>query len=346
MQPITTRRAPNHRDPRREAFHGVQERATAHQSAHPLVTTPDGESGDQSRVPIGSPRSLAVSFLLALRASGRSDRTAWTYQQALDQLQRFSRETGMPPPEAMSAEHLREFLLSLYQRGNRPGTVANRYGALRAFYKWLVEEGERRDNPLDRISAPKVEEKVQPHYTPDEIAALLVACHGRDTLDLRDTAIILTLYDTGIRGQELCDLTLDALDLKALTLRVRGKGQKERVVGLGYKAAKAVDKYLRRQSHPDSPYLYLNRSGAPLQFNSLRLMLERRFRQAGLRFRGVHAFRRAFAISYLATGGSAEDLRVLAGWDSPQMLRRYTKATERERALTGHRQHSPADRLR
>lgn len=269
-------------------------------------------------------RSLAVGFVLALRASGRSEKTAWTYQQALDQLQRFSDRAGMPPPEAMSAEHLREFLLSLYQRGNRAGTVANRYGALRAFYKWLVEEGERRDNPLDRIPAPKLEEQIQPHYTPDAVNRLLVACQGRDTLGLRDTAIILTLYDTGIRGQELCDLTLDALDLKALTLRVKGKGGKERIVGLGYKAAKAIDRYLRKR-RGDSPHLFLNRSGEPPQFNTIRLMLTRRFHQAGLQFRGVHAFRRAFAISYLASGGSAEDLRVLAGWDSPQMLRRYTR---------------------
>ena len=68
-------------------------------------------------------------------------------------------------------------------------------------------------------------------------------------------------------------------------------------------------------------------------------------RVTGLRFRGMHAFRRGFAITFLDAGGDPKDLRTLAGWDSPQMLRRYTKATETTRALKAHRRFSPVDRL-
>ena len=293
---------------------------------------------------VGKPPSLILGFLLSLRAAGRTEKTASGYRDSLEMLVRFSQETQMPPPEHMTAEHLREFLLSLYARGNRPGTVATRYRALCSFYKWLVSEGERTDNPMRRIPPPRLEERVMPHYSPEDVSKLLVTTQGHDLLDIRDLAIILTLYDAGLRAQELCNLSLDSLDLKALTLRVRGKGQKERIVGIGYKAAKAIDKYLRRRAQ-ETPWLFAGRSGHPLTFNAVRLMLGRRFAQAGLQFRGCHAFRRGFAMSYLDSGGSPEDLRVLAGWDSPQMLRRYTKATERERALKGHRAHSPADRL-
>jgi len=290
------------------------------------------------------PTSLSIGFLLALRATGRTQKTEETYRQALDQLEGFSRRMGMPSPEHMTAEHLREFFLSLYERGNRPGTVVVRYGALRSFYKWLLSEGERTDNPIDRIPAPRQEQRVMPHWTPSEVSALLITTRGRSALDVRDTAIIMLLYDTGLRAQELCNATLEGLDLKALTLRVRGKGHKERIVGVGYKAARSLERYLR-QRRAESPWLFVARNGRQLTFNALRLTLERRCKQCGMRSKGLHAFRRGFAIAYLDSGGSPEDLRTLAGWDSVQMLRRYTKATETQRALHGHRAHSPGDRL-
>ena len=290
-------------------------------------------------------RPATAGFLLALRAAGRSEKTATGYGESLDALQRFSAETGMPRPEHMTAEHIREFLLHLYKKGNRPGTVATRYRALSSFYRWLVTEGERPDNPMDRIPPPKVEDRVMPHYTTEDVAKLLVGCRGRDLLSLRDTAIIFLLFDTGLRASELCGLTTDSVDLRRLAIHVRrGKGQKERIVGIGYKTAKAIERYQRRRDDGHD-WLFIGRSRQELSFNSVRLMLQRRFRRAGLPFHGVHAFRRGFAIAYLESGGSPEDLRVLAGWDSPAMLRRYTRATERERALRGHRAHSPADSL-
>jgi len=290
-----------------------------------------------------------TGFFLALRASGRTPKTERTYRQALEALERFSEPKGMPAPENMTAEHLREFFLDLYNRGHKPGGVACRYRSLRAYYKWLVSEGERPDNPLSRIPSPKVPEQVMIHYSAAIVKGLLASVNARgDSLAVRDTAIVLTLYDTGLRSEELCRLSLGDTDLGALGLKVMGKGQKERIVGIGYKAAQAIDRYLRHSKRvglsPEAP-LFATEHGNRLNFSSLRLMLKRRFQRAGIPFHGAHAFRRGFAISYLGSGGSPEDLRTLAGWESPQMLRHYTKATEAERALKGHRDHSPGDRL-
>ncbi|MGH8262637.1 MAG: tyrosine-type recombinase/integrase, partial [Steroidobacteraceae bacterium] len=77
----------------------------------------------------------------------------------------------------------------------------------------------------------------------------------------------------------------------------------------------------------------------------LRMCLKRRFRDAGVPFHGVHAFRRTFAIAYLEAGGSAQDLQEIAGWQSIQMVQLYTRATANARALQAHRRLSPADRL-
>jgi site-specific recombinase XerD len=291
-------------------------------------------------------QTAIASFSLSLRASGRKDRTEKTYVKALDYLQRFVVSQGMPPIAALSTEHLREYFNSMYQRKLQNSTVSIHYRALQQFYKWLVAEGERRDNPIDRIPSPRVEEKIQAHYTNDEIAQVLKKLPGtsRDWRILRNRAIVLTLYDTGLRAAELCSLRREAADLRELTLRVRGKGSRERQVGIGPVTAQTIDRYLRHRRDL-SPWLFLARDGGPLTTNGLRMFLERLFADASLDFKGVHAFRRGFAIAFLDAGGDPEDLRTLAGWESPQMLRRYTKATETSRALKAHRRFSPVDQL-
>jgi integrase len=82
-----------------------------------------------------------------------------------------------------------------------------------------------------------------------------------------------------------------------------------------------------------------------MTFNALRMCLRRRFLEAGVPFRGIHGFRRAFAIAFLDAGGYAEDLQQIAGWNSLQMVQRYTKATASARARRAHKRLSPADRL-
>jgi site-specific recombinase XerD len=246
----------------------------------------------------------------------------------------------------LSTEHLREFFNDLYRRGNKPASVSVRYRALQQFFKWLVIEGERSDNPLDRIPTPRVPEQIQPHYDDDDVRRVLakIPPNSRDPLLLRNRAILLTLYDTGLRGNELCGVRTSDLDLRDLTIRVRhAKAGRERIVGVSASATQAIDRYHRRRQ--PSPWLFSTAAGGPLSFQAVRLMLGRLFRSAGVAFKGVHGFRRGFAISFLDSGGDPEDLRTLAGWESPQMLRRYTKATETTRALKAHRRFSPVDRL-
>ena len=102
--------------------------------------------------------------------------------------------------------------------------------------------------------------------------------------------------------------------------------------------------YLRlRQA--DSPWLLAALDGVRLTRNALKLALRRAFESAGVEFKGIHAFRRASGIEYLRKGGQSEDLRVLMGWRSPEMMRRYVKAAEVERATSAHKQFSPADGL-
>ena len=92
--------------------------------------------------------TLRDGFALSQKAEGKAPKTLITYLEAIDALLDFTAERGMPDVSQVTSEHVREFIGSLYARGNTPATVSNRYRALRRFFGWLRDEGERTDNPL------------------------------------------------------------------------------------------------------------------------------------------------------------------------------------------------------
>ena len=112
-------------------------------------------------------------------ATARSTRTLEGYRDSLRLLAEFLTQGGFPLLANVTAEHLREWLNALPERGNKPATVNTRYRAAGGFFKWLVLEGERRDNPLDRIEPPRVPETVQASYTAEDVQRVLKALNGR-----------------------------------------------------------------------------------------------------------------------------------------------------------------------
>ena len=290
---------------------------------------------------------IVDSFSVSLRAGGRKEKTEETYRNALRYLGRFLSEKGMPDVAQVSTEHLREYFRSLYDRGLQPSSISVQYRALATFYKWLVEEGERQDNPLERIPPPLLEEKIQPHYGAAELQAILkrLPAVTHNLRLLRNRAVVLTLADSGLRGAELCGLRREDVDLRELTLRVeKGKGGRWREVSISHTTAEAIDRMLRRRQD-ESEWLFVTRDGRGLTTNGLRMMLDRAWRDVGLEFRGVHAFRRGWAITMLDAGADPSDVKTLAGWESDQMLRRYTRATETQRAKRSHTKFSPVRSL-
>jgi len=291
---------------------------------------------------------LLKEWLLVLRGDGKSPRTIDGYADSVRQLAAFLERGGFPPLTRATAEHIREWLSELRQRGNKPATVNTRYRGVYAFYKWLLKEGEVSENPLCRIEPTRVPETVQPYYKPEELQLVLKSLRGRRLRGLdaaRTRAVLLVLFDTGLRASELCALRLEDANWDAQTIVVRqAKGGNERIVSLGTVTTRSLMSYLRLR-RIQSPWLFATLDGNRLTKNALKLALRRAFDAAGVQFKGIHAFRRASGIEYLRQGGQAEDLRVLMGWRSPEMIRRYVKAAEVQRATAAHKKFSPADHL-
>lgn len=286
-------------------------------------------------------------FVRYLRAEAKAPRTIEKYVHTVSQLRAFLAANGMPTTVAeIQKEHVREYMVQLLA-DSKSSTANTRFYALRAFFRYLLEDEEIRWDPMAQLKAPPAPAPVVPVLGSDVIDALLKTCRTNSFEDRRDAAIIMMFYDTGARLSELTNLTLS--DIGDGAARVMGKGSKPRTVLYGASTARILDRYLRardRHAHAGHPALWLGKRGPTTRWG-IRDLLERRASLAGIEHLHPHQFRHTFAHTWLADGGQETDLMRLAGWSSRSMLSRYAASAADERAAESYRRRqSPGDKLK
>lgn len=310
--------------------------------------------------------TLIDSYRLELKIQGKSTKTVSIYTTALTILCKFLKEYGLPTDVTeIGTKELGHFILYLQQakafrdhpyikpqqRGLTGHSINCYLRAVRAFWSWLVFEEIIDSNPFDKVRIPKPPKKVIVPFTDEQLRTLLAAIDSHSPSGFRNWTIMLTLLDSGLRVTELCNLKLEDTNLNERSLKVLGKGNKERVVPIGGTAQRAIAKYVNRYRPKPinqlKDYLFLTSRGEQLTANRIEVIIKQYANRAGIN--GVrcspHTFRHTFAISYLRNGGDVFSLQRILGHSTLDMVRNYIALTQSD-LQAAHLKCSPVDNLK
>ena len=272
-----------------------------------------------------------VRFLEYLALERRlSSSTVAAYRSDLRQLTGFLEAKAVNAWRHVERDHLKAYLHEIRPQ-THPRTRARRLSAIRTFWRWLIKEGRATRDLGVELVHPKLPRPVPRALSVDDVFGILDRPGSSDTLARRDLAMIELLYGSGLRAAELVDLDLDRLDLAGRSVRVRGKGNRERTVPFGRKAAEALARYLAVRGElvndrdGTNVSVFLNRRGGRLSAKGLRRRLHRRVEEIELARRVTpHMMRHSFATHLLDGGADLRTIQELLGHQSLSTTQRYT----------------------
>jgi integrase/recombinase XerC len=259
-----------------------------------------------------------------------SPHTVEAYRRDLAQFAAFLRqELGAEPSiHQVSHLHIRRYLALLHQE-QKKSSIGRKLAAIRSLFRFLLRRGELAKNPAELVGTPKKEKKIPYHLNIDEVTTLVEAPRGNELLALRDRAILETLYSCGLRVSELTGLNVGGVDLATGTVRVLGKGRKERIVPIGSLAIRAIGDYLLARNNPpyDAP-LFLNRRGGRLTRRSVARLVDQYMRHLiTMKKASPHTLRHTFATHLLEGGADLRAIQELLGHASLSTTQKYTHVT-------------------
>jgi integrase/recombinase XerC len=254
---------------------------------------------------------------------GASPNTVRSYASDLRQFAEFLEREGSAPAAADS-RLIRAYLAWLYQRRLAKSSIARKLAAVRSCLRFLARRGAIVQNPARQVRSPRLPRRLPSFLPKDEAKDLLDRIPEASDIGRRDRALLELLYATGIRVAECCGLDGDDLDRSRGTVRVLGKGDKERVVPVGDAAWQALDEYLAMRRTARGP-LFTNRRGGRLTPRSVRRIVDKRARLSGIDRRVTpHTLRHTFATHMLGEGADLRLIQELLGHSRLSTTQRYT----------------------
>lgn len=236
---------------------------------------------------------------------------------------------------------IRNYLSYFLQSGRSKRSCARKLAALRHYYSFLVSQGNVHDNPFLFVASPKQAKRIPGVLYVEQIDELLKRNKERtDPLAGRDQAILETLYATGVRASEFVNIKIQDIDLKNRTIRIIGKGNKERIVVFSVSCRTTLIHYLqdirpgiagKNRFQYTNEYCFLNAHGKKLTVRGLQLILEEIEKKTGLNY-GLHPhiFRHSFATHLLEGGADLRVIQELLGHESLNTTQVYTHVTEEQ----------------
>jgi len=275
--------------------------------------------------------SLVEEFLRYLAVErNASPRTLKAYREALAGF----RAQNTKPWKQCTADDFRDYLFALMKREQARSYIRLQFSALRRFYRFLVDRKNLRRDPVRELQLPKIEKKLPLVLTRSQVEELLAAPLKIDKkraapkwMPLRDAAIMELFYSSGLRLSELAALDVVDVDLYTESVRVLGKGRKERVCPVGWPALEAISRY-RAAADVHSGALFINKARRRISARSIWLILKRYLRQTSIPVAiSPHKLRHSFATHMLDRGADLRSVQALLGHASLSTTQIYTHVT-------------------
>ena len=274
---------------------------------------------------------LAGEFLRYLTVErNASPRTLKAYREALAAF----RAENKTPWKKCAANDFRDYLFGLMKRGQARSYVRLQFSAFRTFYRFLAERKKLPRDPVRELQLPKIEKKLPLVLTRQQIEELLAA-PARVTknraapiwMPLRDIAIMELFYSSGLRLSELAALDVADVDLYTESVRVFGKGRKERICPVGFPALEAISRY-RAAANVHSGALFISKLRKRMSTRSIWLVLKRYLRHTSIPISiSPHKLRHSFATHMLDRGADLRSVQALLGHASLSTTQIYTHVT-------------------
>ena len=263
-----------------------------------------------------------------------SDNTVLSYKRDLMRMASFMEDRGVRTVEDITEDRLLDYEKSLSEEHFAPSSITRHNTSIKAFFRYMLENGNVKDNPAENIKSPRIEKTAPRVLTTVEIENLFSQNFGDDAKGKRDRAILELMYATGLKTSEMTSLKLSNVDLSLGCVRLRGSGKngKDRLIPFGKKAREALTAYLldaRAQlldGTEDDETLFLNCSGSTMSRQGLWKLIKTYVKKAGVRS-DITPFtlRHSFAVHLVDNGADVSSVQELMGYSGSNTISRYIK---------------------
>lgn len=275
-----------------------------------------------------------------------SDKTILSYKDDLIEYNEFLGDNFTKITD-INYDTVEDYMKFLYNRKINKNSISRKLSSIRGLYNYLIKNDIVKVNYFNEISNPRKELYLPKFLKDDELDILFSVCCFDTPSDQRDSLIIELLYATGVRVSELVNIKISDIDMKDMSIKVLGKGNKERIVLYNNHTSKALDIYLndgyKYFNKNNSSYLILNKNGNKLSDRYIRVIINNLVLKAGLNVKiSPHTIRHTFATDMLEEGSDLMTVKELLGHESLNTTSIYTHVTNEQIKKTYNMAHPRA----
>lgn len=273
-----------------------------------------------------------INFLKYLKIEKNySNFTIINYGKDLKIFLQFLKENNIENYDKIEYKTIRKFLEYLYDEKYEKKTIARHISSLRSLFKYLLKENKIKNNPMILISNPKLDKKLPKYLYYDQMEQILSIPDKNTPLGMRDLTLLELLYSTGVRVSELINIKIEDINFDDKSIRILGKGNKERIVLYSKVLKEYLNDYLKIRStfNPNHNYLFINKFGNKLTDRGVRVIIDNILKKGMVSFHiSPHMIRHTFATHLLDNGADLKCVQELLGHKNLSSTQVYTHVSD------------------